>query len=396
MSGPGRSAAVRFGALQAASFVGLGVSLPFFPVWLEGRGLTAPEIGLILALPPLVRIIASAPLMSLVDKGLEPRSLLIRANLGVALAYASLAFVRDPWLIGALVILSAVANASIIPSTDLVTLQAVRRNPRLDYGRLRLWGSLSFLAANVTAGYLFNVAAIDFVVGLLAALAIVGVAIAWRAVPRVPAAIPIGPALGTNASAPPRLPAGLWAVIAAAALIQASHSAVHGFGSIHWRDLGYSSTVIGYLWAIGVGAEIIVFASFGRHLGRTSVALGFLAAGAVSAIVRFGAMSLDPGLPATFALQALHGLSFGASHLGTMAALTLLAPEGARGRAQGSLSSVQALAAAAATALSGIVFRAAGPAVFLAMVPLATGGLVLVLASARLVRAQPQSEGGGG
>jgi len=112
--------------------------------------------------------------------------------------------------------------------------------------------------------------------------------------------------------------------------------------------------------------------------------------------LRFAALAADPGLPATFALQMLHGLTFGATHLGAMAALALLAPEAARGRAQGVMSAAQALAMAAGTVASGPIFRAAGPAVFLAMVPLAAGGLLFALLAMRSFRAQPQSAGDGG
>jgi PPP family 3-phenylpropionic acid transporter len=390
---PWLSAGPRFGALHAVAFAGLGVTLPFLPVWLETRGLAAAEIGVVLALPPLVRIVVAAPLMSLVDRGFAERALLVGAHLGVALAYAGLTFAHDPLVIGTIVVLSAVANAPIVPTSDLVTLQAIRRDARLNYGRVRLWGSIAFLVANVAAGYMFGTIPVDALSGLAAALGLVGAAVAWAAVPRNGQPAQAEPELGKEAAA---LPARLWLVIAAAALTQASHAAVYAFGSIHWRDLDYSSAVIGYLWAIGVAAEIVVFAAFGRHVGGTALALGLLATGSAAAMVRFAVMSLDPPLGAAFFLQALHGVTFGATHLGTMAALALLAPPAARGRAQGLLSSTQAFTTASATVVSGVVFRSAGPLVFLAMVPLAACGLVLALLSAGPADAQPQRERGGG
>jgi PPP family 3-phenylpropionic acid transporter len=192
------------------------------------------------------------------------------------------------------------------------------------------------------------------------------------------------------------LPASLWYVIGAAACTQASHAALYAFGSIHWRDLGFSSATIGWLWAVGVVAEILMFAALGRSVGRGSAAFGLMIAGAGTAILRFAVLAADPGLAATFVLQTLHGASFGATHLGTIAALALLAPEAARGRAQGAMTSVQALAMAAGTVASGPIYRAVGPMVFLAMVPLACGGLALALLARRSFRAQPQRPGGGG
>ncbi len=107
-------------------------------------------------------------------------------------------------------------------------------------------------------------------------------------------------------------------------------------------------------------------------------------------------MAFHPGLAVTFVLQALHGLSFGASHLGAIAALTALAPARVRGLAQGLYGSISALIMVASTLLSGFVYRSAGSFVFAAMVPLGAAGLALVLVAFLMLRAQPQSKGSGG
>src|SRR5215210_5535344 len=109
--GPG----VRLAALQAASFAGIGIWMPFFPVWLGERGIGADAIGVILALPIVVRIVAVAPLMALVDGGC----------LGSALVYLALLKAEGVVVLGLLVALLAVAQAPVIPASDLVTLQAV-------------------------------------------------------------------------------------------------------------------------------------------------------------------------------------------------------------------------------------------------------------------------------
>jgi PPP family 3-phenylpropionic acid transporter len=123
---------------------------------------------------------------------------------------------------------------------------------------------------------------------------------------------------------------------------------------------------------------------------------GLMLAGGAASVLRFLVLATDPGLGATFAVQALHGLSFGATHLGSMAALAALAPEAARGRAQGLLGSLSALAMAAATVGSGYVYGTAGSAVFAAMVPLGLAGIALTLYALRRNRIQPQSSGEGG
>jgi len=159
---------------------------------------------------------------------------------------------------------------------------------------------------------------------------------------------------------------------------------------------GFSETAIGFLWAAGVVAEIVLFALLGPIMDVARGAFRCLMLGGAAAIFRFAVMTFEPGLPATFALQILHGLSFGATHLGTMAALALIAPLALRGRTQGLLSSALAVAMAGASVMSGAVFRTAGPLAFAAMVPLAGLGLAFAAMAARRAAFHPQRAGEGG
>src|SRR5829696_7903539 len=172
----------RLAALHAASFGGIGIYVPFFPIWLESRGLPASWIGIVLALPIVVRVLVTAPLMTLADRSMGARRLVAAACLGVSVIYLTLLAARDPVVVAVLVIFMAVAQAPIIPAADLVTIQAIRREPRLDYGRLRLWGSIAFLIASIGGGYLLEVLPADAVIWFLFSLAICAMATAWAVV----------------------------------------------------------------------------------------------------------------------------------------------------------------------------------------------------------------------
>ena len=390
-----RARSVRLSALYGACFAGIGIYMPFFPVWLETRGLDASAIGLILSLPILTRVVVTAPLMSLVDRGVGPRRLLIVTGICLVLAYVGLSFASSVPAIAALVIVMAIAQAPLTPLCDLVATEAVRADPRLDYGRIRLWGSITFLVANVAGGYVLAASTPDAVIGLLAGYALATLGIVPLAVSNSPT-MKAAEAMALPQAKSARLPPALWLLIGAAGCVQASHAGVYAFGSLHWREQGFSDPAIGYLWATGVLAEIVLFAAGGRVVGRQSPGLGLLIIGAGAAVLRFSLTAFAPGLTATFALQLLHGLSFGATHLGAMAALSHLAPAGTRGRAQGLLSTAVSLGIAAGTVLSGVVFRAAGPWVFAAMAPIAALGLVLALLAARRLAAHPHRAGEGG
>ncbi|TXN39692.1 MFS transporter [Methylobacterium sp. WL30] len=370
----------RLSLLYAVVFVEIGIAMPFMPVWLAALGLDASVIGLLLALPIATRIVATAPLMSLIDHGVGARALLLTGSLALAATYALMpAGAGIGWpALALLVLLNAVAGAPLVPSIDYLTLAAVRRQPRLDYARIRMSGSVAFLIANLAGGALLTAMGETLAVPLLlTGLALIASAVAFTS--RSVAA----PAPEHAGGLRPRLPLRLKLCVAAAAAIQASHAAIYAFGSIHWTAHGFSTATVGALWGVGVVAEIVLFACVARLPAAWRTPFRYLALGGGAALVRaVGMYALGDTLPALVGLQALHGLTFGATQLGAMAAVSAFAPDGARGRAQGTLSAANATAAAGATLLSGFAYRAGGPLVFLAMAPLAVAGLALTAAAA--------------
>ncbi|MGO4572317.1 MFS transporter [Microvirga sp. 2TAF3] len=388
-----RALGIRLSALHAASFFSHGFYLPFFPIWLQSKALSPAIIGIVVAIPIIVRIVATAPLLSLADRSFGPRRLLLASHLGQMAGFPLLMLAQDSLTIIGLVALVAIAQAAVIPGNDLVTTAAVQRHPGLNYGRIRGFGSISFFIANIAAGYLVGAFGAGIVLVALTLIPILGIIATLIAVPDGGADIPEKAEDGSPAAK--ALPKVLWIVMIAAAMIQGSHGALNAFASIYWQSQGFADSVIGYFWAAGVIAEIMVFIFLGKAVGRGS-GLGLLMIGASAAVIRFTVLSLHPGTAVTFVLQTMHSLTFGASHLGAMAALTALAPLHARGRAQGIYGSLAALFTAASTIASGVIYKESGAAVFAAMAPLGAIGFILLLAAARMLKTQPQRAGSGG
>ncbi len=385
------SPAFRLATIHSAAFAAIGISMPFLPVWMESRGLSPATIGVLLAIPTVVRVLVTAPLMSLADRPAGARRLLVWGQAGAAAGYALMLGTESALLIGLLTAGIAVALAPVVATGDLLTTDAVRADPSLNYGRIRVWGSITFLVTSIAGGTVLALLPPDGILWTLVALGLAAMLVsAWAATPREAPAGEIAPAWRLRLD----LPRPLLLAIAACACIQASHAAVYGFGSIHWRALGFAGPTIGVLWAVGVLAEILLFVALGGLVGGGLRGLALIALGAAAGILRFAALSLDPGLAVTLGLQALHGLTFGATHLGAMAALTALSPPGARGAAQGVYGAAIALALALATIASGWLYRAAGPLAFAAMAPLAGLGLLLTLLARQA--AQPHRVGPGG
>lgn len=379
--------AVVLATFYAAHFFGFGILLPFFPIWLAGKGLGSVEIGLILSLQIAVRVMFTAPLTALADRRIAPRNLLLLCNLVAFAAYTLLAHADGGWVIAALVAISAIGLAPIVPLCDLMTLAAARANVGVDYGVTRLFGSAAFLAATLGGGALLGVFDPAFIVLALAMCAGTAALATRLPVPddRSQSTLMMDSALALKRySDRLSLRGCLICAVAATAAVQASHAVLYGFGALQWQAQGYGGVAIGVFWALAVLSEMVLFARLGRHVG--SVRMGFLliAAGAVLAAVRFALMAFEPPMWGIIALQILHGGSFGATHLGAMSLLAALAPVDARAAWQGRVAGAHAFAMASVTAASGPLYRAFGEMAYLVMVPVALTGLGLIILAWRV------------
>jgi PPP family 3-phenylpropionic acid transporter len=174
-------------------------------------------------------------------------------------------------------------------------------------------------------------------------------------------------------------------VIVAASLIQSSHAVYHGFAALDWAGKGLDGISIGLLWALGVVSEIVLFA-LAQRLPAAIGPVELIGIGALGAVMRWAVMALDPPLAALPFLQCLHALTFGATHLGTIAFLTRTVPARVAATAQGDLAVVQGIVTASATGASGVLYAAYGDLAYTAMAASAGAAGLVVIALAWTTR----------
>ncbi len=344
--------AARLSAFYAAAFLVTGAQLPFWPVWLSARGLGAKEIGTVFAAAIWAKVIATPAIGALADRLGRRRVMGMLAATALA-AYMALWPAAGFWPLLALNLVALTAQSALMPLGDTVTL-AWSRSEGLDYGRIRVWGSLSFIFASLAGGVVLAHSSAERVLPLvLGASALL--LLACRGVPSLDS--PRGAAAARRArGAGLRGVAGdprFWIFVATASALQASHQVYYGFGSLYWRSIGFSQTTIGWLWAEGVVAEIVLFWQGRRLLPHLGPA-GLMALGGVAGVIRWSLAGLVVSLPAVAAVQLLHALTFGATYLGAMHFLSrTVAPSAA--------ASAQTLYAAVSSGIGGgIVMMAAG------------------------------------
>jgi MFS transporter, PPP family, 3-phenylpropionic acid transporter len=376
----GEHFSLRLKAFYAALFLTLGAQLPFLPVWLTAKGLDARAIGIVLAVPAVIRIVAIPLATRVADRHDALRGVIILAAAGATVGFGALAFAQGALAIALVYALASAAYAPVMMLADTYALRGLAQRGRA-YGPARLWGSAAFIVASFGAGALLDLISPDDLIWLMVGAMAIATAAALTLVPLGTEAAGSAPARG-SASELLRNPAFL-AAIAAASLVQASHAVYYGFSTIDWQATGYDGGVIGALWALGVISEIALFALSAR-LPSAITPVALLMIGAAGALVRWCAMAIAPPLAALPLLQCLHALSFGATHLGALAFVARVAPAGAGATVQGYFAVTLGITMAIATVLAGVFYGRFGGAAYGAMAAMAAAGGLCALAAKRL------------
>jgi len=372
--------AARIAFFYVAIFLILGISLPYFPLWLKAQGLSAVEIGLVTSVPLFIRI-ATTPMIGIAADRSGSVKGVVLAGAGVAMLSAlALMGVEGLWPILVLFSVFQIASLALMPLAEVVAMREVRQHG-LDYGRMRLWGSLAFIAANLGGGLALAGYGAHSILVLIIAASLVTL-LAGAGLPGGGGARrETGKGISLKAMMVQLARADLLLIMAASGLIQAAHAVYYAFSAIHWQALGLPETTFGVLWSIGVIAEVVLFAYAGRALKRIG-ALNMIAIGAAGSLVRWGAMASDPSFGLLVVLQLLHGLTFGATHLGVVHAIQERVRPDQAASAQSLHSALSSgIMMGGAMALAGAIYGPLGGLSYLVMVVLAAGGGALVLAA---------------
>lgn len=295
-------------------FAFVGAMAPFWGLYLKSLSFDAFQIGVLMSLLQGMRIFAPNLWGWIADRS-GKRVLIVQLAAWASLACYGGVFFGNGflWLFAVMALLSFFWSAAL-PLVEAITLSHLGARTE-QYGRIRLWGSIGFIVAVVGLGYLLDFAPIRVlpwaVLGMLAGLALLA-----RRLPEAAAAphdtdhLPVWHIV--------RQPQVL-ALIAACFLMAAAHGPYYTFYTIFLVDHGYSESAAGWLWAVGVVAEIGVFLWMPR-LFRLFPLRRILLFSFAMAVVRFLLIAWEierPGL--IFLAQVLHAFTFGSYHASAVA-----------------------------------------------------------------------------
>ncbi|WP_437777743.1 MFS transporter [Sorangium sp. So ce1097] len=334
-------------------FAVLGVYLPLFPSWLAAQGVRGVAMGAIAATLPAMGLIAP-PVFGFIADSLGVRVWLIRAAcagalvvfallslssaLGVALGFGGLfvaalafAFFRSP----------------MFSMADVVAMET-SLSSGIAYGRLRLWGSLSFALMAIAGGALIDTARPAAFPATMTAALLAAFLVSWalpargeapfrRPDPREPSDAASAPA--SRGAVKQRARALLRShdfrlFLAASFLAQSANSSYDLCYTLHLRDVGFPESLVGVAWAVGVAGEIALMAFSGPLLQRFAPP-ALLAVAFAGAALRWALLSTVQWWPALLAIQPLHAVSFAMMWVASLAYTRDRAPPEILATAQG-------------------------------------------------------------
>lgn len=321
--------AVNFAFFFFAYYGFVGVFSPYASLYFADKGMTAAQIGVLMSLIQVMRIFGPNLWGWAADRS-QRRVLVLRITaLAAVAAFSGMFFGRTFAQLFMVMIAINLFTSAQGPLSEALMLSEMRGD-LTHYGRLRLWGSVGFILSVTVAGQLLDWQGIDWMPWIaLAMLALVLVA-CMRMQESHAHASHEAPSVGTLLRRREVI-----AFFASTFLMIAAHSSLYVFYSLYLAQIGYSKTVIGLMWSMGVVAEIVFFfyqAPFFRRFGVQKLMMASL----LIAVVRFLMIGFCAGsLFWLLIAQILHAATFGVHHSASVAMLQrwFSGPLQARGQA---------------------------------------------------------------
>ncbi|MCL5041184.1 MAG: MFS transporter [Gammaproteobacteria bacterium] len=374
----------RLSGFYFAYFALLGGVAPFLALYFAHLGFSPARIGELVAIPMLMRCLAPNFWGWLGDRS-GNRLMIVRAGaLLTALMFSAIFWRQDYlWLAWVMASHSFFWHA-ILPQFEAITLEHLGdRSAR--YAQIRLWGSIGFIATVIGLGALLDSHGLGlYPLAMLGIMLLISLCSFW--VPR-PAATSINRVRGSlrGFAQQVRQP-GVLAFFAAVALMQLSHGPYYTFLSLHLEVLGYSRSMIGMLWALGVVAEIVLFMLMVRVLAHFSLRQ-LLVGSLLLAAVRWVLIgTLADQLPVLLFAQLLHAATFGCFHVAAIHFVQRHFSVASQGQGQALYASLSGVGGACGALYAGYSWHSLGPGWTFAIASVAT-----LLAASLLLRRLPSS-----
>ncbi len=358
-------------------FALLGAIAPFMALYLDHLGFSAARIGELIAIPMLMRCLAPNLWAWLADKT-QQRLTIVRVGAICTLLSFTLIFIGKSfaWL-ALIMVLHAFFWHAILAQFEVITLAHLGTDSER-YSQLRLWGSVGFMLVVIGFGYLFDSVGLAYYPWAIMAV-MAGIVLSSFWVPKQPLTTEhsVTPDQPTQVAEPTALlPVVVFLICVT--LMQFSHGPYYTFLTLYLTELDYSRTVIGWLWALGVLAEIGLFVIMPSLLRR--VALKYiLVASLVLAALRWWLLGFyADSLLTLLCIQILHAATFGSFHVAAIHFVQRFFAAGKQGQGQGLYVSFSGVGGALGALYAGYAWQTLGAQATFMLASLAAALAVMI------------------
>lgn len=362
-------------------FAVLGIFLPYFNLYCYHLGFNGVQIGTLSAVRSLVMVAASLFWGFLADKFYLRRRIYILCSAASALTWLFFLTTIDFWLMLLITALYVSFYAPIIAFLEAFTMDQLEYRKET-YGRIRVWGSVSFILVVILLGRAIDL----FPIRLILVLIFVGSLFQALGALRMPHFDSTGRTMS------PKNGGGLlnrqvFFFLLCGFIMLVSHGTYYGFFSIHLESLGYSRTFIGLAWALASVAEILVMVNSEVLFNRFSLERVLVFSYAL-AVVRWLMLCFFEAPLMILSAQVLHAVTYGTFHMASILYIDRLTSARAKTIGQAANNAVQyGLGLMTGFFLNGFFFERTGtPVLFLMSAAIAMAGGVIFWGYLRVVR----------
>ena len=356
-------------------FAVLGGFMPYWGLYLKNQHFNEEAIGQLMAISMLTRIFAPSFWGYLADSTGKRIELVRLGATMITVFWAGIFFVGHHfWLMAAVLFSYSFFQNAILAQFEAVTIAHLKEK-RADYGKIRLWGSLGFIATVAGLGVLFDVISIEWLPLTLLACAAIAALVSFT-IPSPPIQIK------TQAKKPfmhTLKQSKVWRFLVVHFLLQLSHAPYYSFFSVYLEEKGYSRTVIGFLWSLGVLAEVVAFTQTHRLLTRFNE-YTLIQCCLLLAVIRWFALAWVVDMPVIlWTVQLLHAFTFAVFHAAAMQFIFREFEPQQQGQGQALYSALWGLGVAIGSWLTGMVWLSWGAEMIYSVAALCCVAAMLII-----------------
>jgi PPP family 3-phenylpropionic acid transporter len=259
---------VVFGFVVAAFF-------PFFSIYLQGRGLSADEIGVVIAATALARIIGNPIWGHYADTRIGRLTAFQIGTVGAAAAALAMNQVNGLAAITIVAVIMAAFWVATGPNIDSIALVHLGDEAMADYGRLRGWMSASYALGCLVIGLILQLAGVRWAMPIYAVASLVVLAWSTTIVRDRPKDVEAHGRLGTVGAVFREAPR-YWGFLAAALLVWVGFNAAWNFIALKIVSEGGGPFLIGIGTALGGLLEVPVMRFSSRLQVRRGLRLVYV------------------------------------------------------------------------------------------------------------------------